>query len=457
MDNSNGIQMPPQKLRKLGLLEKYHATRTFLGMDACIVTSARYANLGNIILTEEVLFPALGTLIKMHAPLGVCFEGKADSVDVAFARLPTVELSRIVEFSETRDLQEATERQLCRRFEDTRHDLPLWRLEVLPDNTLILALHHAIADGLSTAAFHCSLLRALRNSSSSSFSSSVVVPDLPLLPPIEDLTDTSLSLSTVFNTIYEAIAPRWFTKAHYAWSGHTVPTVIKLQAHVRLVQVDPLDAQRFANACRTHGATVTSALYTLAVCVLSRLLATNNASYKTLSVGTPISLRGAATPTPTPSSALCNHTSNYHTYPPLNTEFSWSDAARFAVELSAQRLKSREAYGLMALASNYYTSIMRGELGKKRRFGLILSNLGRIEVDSTEEEEAKGSNAEWSMSNMSFVHNDTFAGPALGLNILGGPAGGINICVKWGEESLDGAFVDAFVPMFEKAFYNVLA
>ncbi|KAJ7045936.1 alcohol acetyltransferase [Mycena alexandri] len=445
--------MHTRKLRKLGLLEKYHATRTFLGMDACIVTSARYANPENIILTEEVLFPALATLIEKHAALGMCFDGKADSVDVAFVRLSTVELSRIVEFSESCDLQEATERQLCRRFEDTRHDLPLWRVEVLPDNTVILALHHAIADGLSTAAFHCSLLRALQNvSSSSSSSSSVVVPDLPLLPAIEDLTDTSLSLSTVFNTIYQAIAPRWFTKAHYAWSGHPVPTIIALQTHVRMVQLDPADGKRFADTCRAHGATVSSALYILAICVLSRLLAADNTSYKTLSVGTPISLRGAATPTPTPSSALCNHASNYHTYPPLNTEFSWSDAARFAVELKAQKLKAREAFGLMAWVSNHYTGLMRAELGKKRQFGLIFSNLGRIEVN-TEGEKGK---VQWSMGNMFFAHSDTFAGPALGLNILGDPAGGINICVKWGEESLDAAFVDAFIPMFEKTFHSVL-
>ncbi|KAJ7761110.1 hypothetical protein B0H16DRAFT_1812659 [Mycena metata] len=287
---------------------------------------------------------------------------------------------------------------------------------------------------LSTAAFHCSLLRALQNASSSStFSSSVVVPDLPLLPPIEDLTDTSVSLWTLFGFIYEAMAPRWFTKAYYAWSGHAVPTVIKLQPHVRLVQIDPLDAKRFADTCRAHGATVTSALYTLLICALSRLLAANNASYRSLSVSTPVSLRGVATPTPTPSSALCNHVSSCHTYPPLNTEFSWSDAARFAIELKAQRLMVRETFGLLALVSNRYTGIIRGELGQKRQFGLTLSNLGRIKVDTEGE---KGS-AQWSMGNMFFVHEDTFAGPALGLNVLGDPGGGINICVKWGEESLD--------------------
>ncbi|KAJ7761109.1 alcohol acetyltransferase [Mycena metata] len=413
---------------------------------------------GNIILTKEVLFPALKTLIETHAVLGICFDNEADSVDVAFARLSTIELPHIVEFSETCDLQEATERQMCRRFDDTRHDLPLWRVQILPDNTVILALHHAIADGISTAAFHCALLRALQSASSSSFPSSVVVPDLPLLPAMDDLTDTSVSLWTVFSTLFEALAPRWFTNAYYAWSGHPVPTVIKIQPHVRLVQFDAPDAKRLADACRAQGATVTSALYILTVCVLSRLLAATNTSYKTISVLTPISLRGVATPTPTPSSALCNQASSCTTYPPLKAEFSWSDAARFAVELKAQKLKAREQYGIVRLIANRYTRFILGDLGTTRRYGLIFSNLGRIEVDA-EAEKAKGKGnaaAQWSMGNMFFVHEDTFAGPALGLNIVGDPAGGINICVKWGEESLDAGFVDAFVPMFEKAFHSLL-
>ncbi|KAJ7044092.1 hypothetical protein C8F04DRAFT_1362343 [Mycena alexandri] len=132
--------MPTQKLRQLGGLERYLATHHFLGLETCIVTSARYTNPENTLLTEAVLFPAIKALIETHAPLGIRLEGRPDSVDVAFARLRTIDLPRVVEFSETRDLQKALEKQLGRPFEDTQTNLPLWRVEVLPNNTILYCL-----------------------------------------------------------------------------------------------------------------------------------------------------------------------------------------------------------------------------------------------------------------------------------------------------------------------------
>jgi hypothetical protein len=109
----------------------------------------------------DILFPALRTLVETHASLGLRLDEAAGNVYLV--RLPVVDLSRVVEFSAKDDLQEAYESQLARGFE-TQTDLPLWRVEVLADNTVIFAVHHAVCDGMSLIVFPPSLLRALQKS-----------------------------------------------------------------------------------------------------------------------------------------------------------------------------------------------------------------------------------------------------------------------------------------------------
>ncbi|KAJ7778343.1 alcohol acetyltransferase [Mycena metata] len=451
--------MSTQRLRRLGGLERYLATHHFLGLETCIVTSARYTSPENTPLTEAVLFPALKALIKTHAPLGIRLEGRPDSVDVAFARLATVDLSRVVEFSETTDLQGALEKQLARPFEDTRTDLPLWRVEVLPDNTILFAVHHAIADGLSTAAFHRALVQALQTSSRTPCSPSVLVPDLPLLLAIEDITNIRLSMSTTLGLIWDALPPKRWKKAHSAWTGHRVPSQLLLQTRVRLLQFEPSSATKFADTCRAHGATVTSTLYILAVCTLARLLLNETPRdapvYKTTPVDLPISLRGLAN---TPPDVLCNHVSSCRTFPPLNPEFSWSRAAAFAAELKGvQKNRAREGLGLIRWIAGNLPGFMMGLLGRKRMYGLIISNLGRVDVQVPELPTDTDVGGKWELDEMFFVHSDTFTGPALGMNIVGDPTGRLNICLRWGEQSVDVAFVEAFISTFRDIFDGLLA
>ncbi|KAJ7739559.1 alcohol acetyltransferase [Mycena metata] len=441
--------MPAQKLRQLGGLEKYLATQHFLSLETCVITSARYTNADNTVLTEAVLFPALKALIETHAPLGIRLEGRPDSVDVAFAQLATVDLSRVVEFSDSGDLQEALEKQLGRPFEDTRTDLPLWRVEILPNNTVLLAVHHVIADGLSTVDFHRSLVQALQKTSLDPCSSSVRVPDLPLLPAVEDLTSVRVSMTTALSAIWEALVPNRWKRASSAWTGHPIPPRVLLQTRIRLMAFEPSVATKFSDTCRAHGATVTSALYVLAVCTLSRLLIndTHSPAYKTASMGVPISFRGV---TSIPSNVLGNLGSACHTFPPLNTEFSWTQAVAFAAELKGvQKDRSREALGLLGWVANDLPRVIMGELGGKRRYGIIISNLGRIQGLPTE--------GKWKINEMFFTHSDTFTGPALGLNVIGDPTGSLNIFFRWGEQSLDIVFVEAFISTFRDTFDGLLA
>ncbi|KAJ7354189.1 alcohol acetyltransferase [Mycena albidolilacea] len=433
-------------VRPLSFLEKYYTTRHFLGMDACVVTSARYTTTENTPLTKELLFPALRILIEAHAALGVRIEGKEDTADLAFVRLPTVDVSRLVEFSTSSNVQEALEKHLSHGLENTQGDLPLWRLEVLADNTVVFAAHHSIGDGLSHTAFHNSLLRALQETPSSTSSSSVVIPELTLLPPIEDVADIRPTVWHFLAALYELLAPKSWQKSFSAWTGKPVPTVIAVDTRVRLLQFKPSEATRFAEACRAHGATVTSTLYVLSVSVLARLLTSDPRIYKTVSVLIPLSLRpvfGIA------SDVFGNYISSHNTYPALDSAFSWATAARFAAELQEQRSTNYRAMGMLRLVEKQYARFFMGTLGKKRRFGFALSNLGRFEAPSVE--------GSWSIGEMFFSPCDSLTGAALGISAVGDPTGGLNITFKWGAESLDTEFVEEFTSLFRDAFLGLSA
>ncbi|KAJ6558811.1 alcohol acetyltransferase [Mycena vulgaris] len=438
-----------QLVRPLSFLEKYYTVRHLLGMDAYVVTSARYTTPENTPLTKEHLFPALRILVETHATLGVRLEGKEDTPDLAFVRLPSVNLSQVVVFSGKSDLQEALERHLSQGLKNTQGDLPLWRLEVLADNIVILAAHHSILDGLSHSAFHQSLLQELRESSPRPYVSSVVVPELLLLPPLEVVADVRPTLFNIVGAFYELLAPKSWQNAYSAWTGRPVPTVIALQTHIRLLSFAPADAARFTDTCRVHNATVTSTLYVLAVCALARLLADEpEQQYKTVSVLVPLSLRPIVG---VPSDVFGNYISSHHAFPPLDPVFSWAAAARFAVELQAQKNAGARPLGMLRYVEKHYARFFKGTLGKKRRFGLALSNLGRVQTPSPSVE------SKWSMGEMFFSPCDTLTGAALGINVVGDPTGRLNISFKWGAESLDTAFVEAFISMFRDSVHSLLA
>lgn len=103
----------------------------------------------------------------------------------------------------------------------------------------------------------------------------------------------------------------------------------------------------------------------------------------------------------------------------------------------------------MSWIAGNLSGFLTQQLGAKRVHGLIISNLGRFEAPVVE--------GKWKMDNVFFTQCDTLAGAAMGMNVVGDPAGGLNIAITWGEESLDAAFVEAFISMFRQSFHDLSA
>ncbi|KAJ7739816.1 hypothetical protein B0H16DRAFT_1890906 [Mycena metata] len=344
--------------------------------SACVVVSARYLSADGASLNKAHLFPALRKVVVTHRALSVKIQDE-NSKQSAFINLETIDLSLLAQFSDHDDLETAIKAQLSRRF-DTDSELPLLRVEVLRDGTVILAYHHAIGDGLSGVAFHQSLLAALQNSIAGDDSFLVAVPQsLSLLPPIEAVTNVRPSILKVIKN---------------------VPQTPEIKPGVKLISFTREEMASFAATCRSHDATLTSAFYVLTVATLSRLVSAPQ--YKTLSAFVAISLRTAAA---APADALCNYVAGHHTHPAVHPAFQWPAAAHYAAELQRQKHAVREEVGMLYLLFGNVAPFFRGMLGKKRGGTFDISNAGRV---------PSGTHAgPWRMERMVFVQSNLVVGP----------------------------------------------
>ncbi|KAJ6564492.1 alcohol acetyltransferase [Mycena capillaripes] len=426
-------------------MECFHTTRHFLGLDSCVVACAQYTTQDGLALTKELLFPALRTLIETHASLGLRLEGDEATANVFLVRLPKVDLSRIVEFSGKRDLQAAFEGQLSRNFE-TQTDLPLWRVEVLAENIVVFAVHHAIGDGMSSLAFHLNLFKALQNGRGGDTSPVVPVPTTNvLLPPVDRATSVRPSIGTICSELWTLMAPVAWTKARSAWTGPPSPLTPDLTTCVRIVTLPAPDVAAFCAVGRIHHATLTSTIFVLALSSLSRLISGDPARYTRIAGGIAISLRDAAG---VPDDAICDYPTVFHALPRVAPDFSWSKAAHFAAVLKEQKRKGREIIGMLRFLFGDYVSYMKSHLGKKREVGFGVSNLGRVQISAVE--------GKWTMGRTIFAHGDVVTAAAFNIDITGDPTGALNIAFTWGEKSIETAFVQTFIASFLDGFQAVV-
>ncbi|KAF8145059.1 alcohol acetyltransferase-domain-containing protein [Mycena galopus ATCC 62051] len=326
------------RLRRLGLLERFQATRHFLGHGTNVVLSAKYTADDGAPLTQESLFPALRTLIETHALLSVRLEANEASSNVVFIRLPIVDLSRIVEFSPECDLKDALEKQLSTNFVDTQGNVPLWRVQVLGGRTVLAVFHHAAADGLGAATFHHGLLKAFRDPRSHDSSPSVSVPDLPVPPSIDSVTDIGPSFRRLLSAVGFHLLPSSWTARGSTWTANDVPAMVpNLRVNVRLLTLPASNMQKLSALCHAHNATITSALWVFQTCALSRVLV--NTKYKYLSTNVAISLRPVIGVKST--EVICHYASDFFVTVPVATMFSWERARRFAAKLQAEKTDAR--------------------------------------------------------------------------------------------------------------------
>lgn len=189
-------------------------TRTRIGVDSCVVVAARYQHTFESGLDKSTPFAALEDVIHDHAVLGVRIsvgDGVSPSQrgSPTWVRLAFLDLNRTVEFvdAESSSLPSLLDAQFTRPF-DLDAELPLWRLAVLSDGTVVFAYDHVMGVGQSGLAFHLSLrLDALQKTSkpSAKHSGSVIARrDVALHPPVEGAMLMPTPLTGLLNEVNKA-------------------------------------------------------------------------------------------------------------------------------------------------------------------------------------------------------------------------------------------------------------
>ena len=367
----------------------------------------------------------------------------------SFVRLKAVDLSEVVEFVDSDDLNVVFEAQFQHPF-NTAATLPLWRVVVLKNNVVCFAWHHCIGDGLSGLAFHRALLASLQGTKVTDNRAVVHLPSAAtLIPPLETVMDVSPSWGMVLRGVYDLFAPISWTRGASVWTGNAVTTNATLKTHVRLIDFPPQDVIAFLTLCRSNNTSLTGALHTLAVSVLSGLiLSCQNITQNAISCLIPISLRGVAG---IPQDVFCECITTLNFYSSFRPTFSWAEASKLTATLGSCP-KSGEEVGMLKYLYGNYIAYFRGKLGSKRQGGLELSNLGLFGAG----EGMSPGGAGWSIGKMAFAQCDSVVGAALKINVVGNPMGGIAITVTWGEGSIEDSMAESFVSGFERGFLELL-
>lgn len=421
-----------------------------------MIVAGKFTSTSQKHLSPEILYPAVVHALGVHAGLSVQIVDERGP-EPSFARMAEVDIASAIRFLDAKsesDLASVMEEEFMNVI-DASKGLPLWRVVVTSDNVVIFAWHHAIGDGQSGLAFLRTLLAGLNKGlqqrtvdSEDAFKIIKTSPDMKMGPPLEKLTDVSVSIRTLVSALAGILLPQaWIRRnKRKIWTGNTVvvSSCDEVKTRVRIISISPSSTSQLLSLSKSHGATLTSTLYVLVVSVLSKLVSESDPKrkFKRISTGVPISLRPLAN---VPPSVMCECVSSYQKNEPLLlTGFSWEKAAAYNKELHKNIPKTREVIGLIKYLHGKYEAYFKGKLGKKREASFEISNVG-VFKPNVEGELSAPDGAEWKIETAYFAQDDGVNGAALKINVAGSPNGGVNVCITWGDGEVDDVLAETFV------------
>lgn len=353
---------------------------------------------------------------------------------------------------------------------DTR---PPWRIYILPLRPIpgppslryhiAFACSHALADGMSGAAFHRTFLRALKGVERLEHDSNPlwdVSSGAELLPPLERAATLPISWSFLLRPVVNEFLPAWFantlglrdTRADVTWCGAStrpkrsdLTKILRTSARTASIPCETL--QNVLNACKSHNARLTSLLNHLTARALSAALRLRSQHYSRFIAETAIDLRKCI---PNAKNCMANYNSGVsetlsapeHPEQVLSIE-NWK-AIRQSTELLSER-SSTLADQLVALLK--YVNSVRAWVAKQATkpasasFGM--SNLGLMKDLSNADMEAGQS---WRIEDVVFSQSADGVGPPLNVNVASAEGGALIIVVTWWPGMLgvndEGRFVE---------------
>ncbi|GIK06259.1 hypothetical protein Aspvir_001904 [Aspergillus viridinutans] len=386
-----------ERLRAVGLLERYSTTRHHLKFYLNVSVAATYT------LPEtynspvkDYIYTACGRLIGQHPILSAIPVGE-DTKEPYFARLPEIDLEKSVSFEKrSHDFPEADEPDTeLEALLTAQHNtpftspLPYWRLCVLTDATneqrftAAFVYHHGIGDGTSGKAFHKTFLQALHETAASvapeEVKTVIAPPQVPLLPNSEAVHPHPLSIFYLATTLFKEKVWSWADPG--LWTGSEI--IVPLETQVRHIVFPEHVTSSLKDRCRQNNTTITAVLETA---IARSLFARLPVKFTSVKCTGAMSTRRWLPDIITDDSMgvwVQDFEDTFSRNKVTSDGFPWEEArrARQTIE-NVLSLKGGNANpNLLKYVDNIHEDLFLSKVGKARKSSFEVSNVGVLAAD----------------------------------------------------------------------------
>ncbi|EXJ65764.1 uncharacterized protein A1O5_11005 [Cladophialophora psammophila CBS 110553] len=426
-----------QPLRSLGVLEKYLVKRSRIGVYQKVAITARY-RCRNIKTLRPALFAALAAVISKHPSLSVT-SVDVDSGVPYFARLPIIDLDKIITFTEFDELADQHGRfpalDALLAHEHTQAweymSLPLWRMHVLQNRgnfsefILCYFFHHCIGDTKSALVLHQAVETALNDSLEREPVSVVDTPDLPLLPPLEALRGLA-----------ERNGSENQEQSLHIWSGAVQH--LPVQTKVTSLWLSQEETTGLLQVSKYHGVSLTATLEAMLVAALFTHVPPD---YTTIKSDCAVSLRQWL-PNPINADSMGVFVDTFfmtHERAP----FTWEEARRIKNRID-QVMQEKGGDGLLEKLSRIadFESWMKGKMGRRRTTSLELSNVGHLGPSQADKD--------YQIESLLFSQSAGASSGAIKVSAVSGRDGRLTLGFSWQEGVVENQVVQDVVREFHR-------
>ncbi|KAG0645721.1 putative alcohol acetyltransferase FCK4 [Hyphodiscus hymeniophilus] len=404
-------------------MERWNIARNHVKFYNNVAVTATY-NVPRILLQqfgsrgiEGLVYAALKENLSRQPILGVTIDDEGSTVP-RWRRLSSIDLREIVNVvsADPNASADGWVQNSHRTLFPTTGELPLWRVVVAFQESALTEegshvsfamgffAHHAIADGLSCAAFHLTFLDALNSLVESPSAgpsdlnevAMVNVPNLPLIPTLEMKAKLSISILFVLLEFIKAFIYNPIDSLN--WSGppvnadHPRPPI----ASTRSFSLTPAMVSKLIAKCRAEKTTITS----LVTVLTARKLALMYPDHKSFTGTVPFSLRKFTGHSPKDMgvfvtnvtqtfSSEANPSTKHMSGAPspkgklpaavADDEKLWDSARAFKRHLDENTASTHNQHVNMLKFVSDYGSYFLGLLGTKRAHAFEVTNIGIVD------------------------------------------------------------------------------
>ncbi|EGZ77695.1 hypothetical protein NEUTE2DRAFT_79478 [Neurospora tetrasperma FGSC 2509] len=474
----------PQPIRPLGPCEVYSSSRHALGFYRCLANTCRYAVPWSVLQGKsvpDVLEAAIANLVLRLPRLSVAITGDEASRPY-FASVSSLDLSYHLECVELRAELDfhARDSHLLHMLEAQHNQLwpdvgfrPPWKVLAVYDPRpsqledrlildIVLAIHHSLADGRSTAIFQTSLLDELNKPPvrPSCLEDHVLrMPSKPhghISPPQEELVKFTTSWRFLAGTLWNEFVSGWLCKpaTDLPWAGAPIRPD-PYQTRLRLVTIPSKAVSQLLANCRANETTLTPLLHVLILTSLARRLTAEAAT--SFQSCTPVDLR----PFIQSGSHVADRaevfgvlvTSASHSFNSSRVSGLREQASGEKIWSLAQTLRQELKDRLETIPQDDMVSMLRwianwrgfwlNKVNKPREHTLEVSNIGSLHGSPKNTANAdRETGSKWQIVRSVMSQCAIVAGPALCASVSGVVGGPISIALSWQEGIIESELVE---------------